>query len=85
MLGPEARATSYTVTSFKAFILRGERLSHWSDMDRQPYQTAINALAKRAIADVMRHRGPGETVMLVLLTPEEGKRAGIEAIKGEAS
>lgn len=49
---------------------------------KQPYQESINRLAKKAMADVMRLREAGEPAMLVLLTPEEGARAGL--LKGEA-
>lgn len=36
-------------------------------MDPQPYQTSINRLANKALADVLRLREAGEPVMLVLL------------------
>ncbi len=53
-------------------------------MDGKPYQTSINRLANKALADVLRLREAGEPVMLVLLDADEGKLAGIGPLKGEA-
>lgn len=53
-------------------------------MDTSPYQASINRLAQKAVADVLRFRGAGEPVMLVLLGRADFEDPFPESLQGEA-
>lgn len=75
---PGAGSTATRLLVLRAFTFGWAPFCIGGSVDGKPYQTSINRLANKALADVLRLREAGEPVMLVLLDADEGARAGLE-------